>query len=92
MKKISTHGCFKGGKIIHTLRFQKEKNRCPKSEIKNKIMTFKRTFYRHITFKKNIDAWIFFRGKNDPHLALSKGKSIVAQKSEIKNEIKIYDF
>jgi hypothetical protein len=32
------------------------------------------------------------RVENDPHLALSKGKSIVAQKSEIKNKIKTYDF
>jgi hypothetical protein len=32
------------------------------------------------------------RVKTDPHLALSKGKSIVAQKSEIKNKIKTYDF
>ncbi len=29
--------------------------------------------------------------ENGPHLALSKGKSIVAQKSEIKNIIKTYD-
>jgi hypothetical protein len=38
--------------------------------------------------KKKISA----HGENYPHIALSKGKCIVAQKSEIKNKIKTYDF
>jgi hypothetical protein len=55
MKKIWTHGYFKGGKMIHTLRFKRKKYSFPKKrdqKTKSKHMTFKRTLYRHITWKK----------------------------------------